>query len=98
MTAEEREEIAERLVKKCKDLDAVHGVHWPWGRFYESIRTACGIPTDKLPKDDPVRKKFTTAMRRIVPEADYCEEQVKLHKLALVDTVLRFRAKPSLPR
>lgn len=97
MTADERVEMADRLEKKCKDIDAVNGLHWKWGRFYETLRTVCGIPTDKLPKDDPVRTQFTTALRRVIREADYSEEQVSLHKLELVDAILRFKPKPSHP-
>lgn len=91
MTADERVEMADKVEKKCIDIDAVFGLDWPWGQFYEAFRTICGIPTEKLPKGDPVRKKFTTAMRRVIRETDYSEEEVKLHKLELVDAILRFK-------
>lgn len=98
--SEQIEEMAERLVKRCRNLDLLFRnragkATWLWEDFYEDFNKDCGIEVDRpeqIPGKDrnhPVRKRFADAMRAIILKKNYSAEEVAAHKRQLVEAILK---------
>lgn len=95
--SEEMEDMATRVVARCQSYDKIFGPNvWLWEKFYEEFSKDCGREVvrpeldGKKDIDNPIRKRFAKALRKIIPKKDYPAELVELHKHELVEAILSF--------
>ena len=94
---EDLEDMAQRVVARCKSYDTIFGPdNWLWEKFYEEFSKDCGLDVlrpeldGKKDIDNPIRKRFAKALRKIIPKKDYSPELVAHLKHELVEAIRTF--------
>jgi hypothetical protein len=90
------DEMAERVEARCRQIGRIFKTNWEWGKFYEEFSKDCGLEVEKpeiagrKDPDNPIRKRFSSAMRKVIRQKDYTLERVTKDKHELVEAILNF--------
>ncbi len=90
------DEMAERVEARCRQIGRIFKANWEWGKFYEEFSKDCGLEVEKpeiagrKDPDNPIRKRFSSAMRKVIRQKDYTLERVTKDKHELVEAILNF--------